>query len=193
MPDHILTVDDSWRYGRQNFADKPELIQVHRDHSTLLNVKAGSATGFDLLHQYQEYREIGTHIEETGKGMRLKAALDNIERQLAPDQRVIVELDPETGGVRSIQRPGHPYMDDPAEISHFPAFVGGVACSVEPRETTQFKVIDETGAERTIVLDKEWDDKGRGDDDDGDKFRAPKRKSSDGLPQPTARDSGRLP
>lgn len=198
MSEHTLTVDDSWRYGRNTFVEgpsnsyKPLLRQVHRDNTLLVNVKAGTSTGFGLLGEVEKYFDKKKELEHVGRSMRLMAAIENIERQLAHDQRAVIDIDPETGLVRSIQRPGHAYMDNPDAISHFSVSGDDEGMSwVDARENTQFKVKDVNGAEKIIFLDEEWSDKGR--DSDVEKLGAPKRRRDDDFPYQKFKDKRGLP
>ena len=158
MGDRIETVDESWRRADRLFGNgrvtpgKPRITDFSRGNSTILNVGIASTVAFGLLAQVNKYAEGLKHIEEVSRGVGTQDALRQIAKQLAPDQRVMVFVDKETGEILSVQPPGRANFSDPDF-----ELVGDNdgKCHLKESVTQVFRIKGKDGSERILELDDE--------------------------------------
>lgn len=132
-------------------------------------ISDSGASTFSLLRQVEQYYEIKANIENVLEGVAHLDRIKTIQRQLSPNQRVLVFETGAAGQPKKIEifrdLPGRGHLVDPQQTTITPIEGKSEICyipQVEPPEKEEFVVEG-----RSIRL-QEWDDYDRWRDDDFD-------------------------
>ena len=187
-------LDDGWSSGRKNFTQLESDNYVTPGTSSVgertrsgwrgspsSQVMDGAARGLDLLGVINDLAQMKGDIEATANEMAAKRVADQVEKQLAPDQRATLLINRETGETRLLHA-GEGYLYGPSDkpfAYELKGDDGGVCRGNEVPDTRSFDVIDRDGQHRKLEFEEHWkpefEDKQNKQKEDKDRDRDDRR------------------